>query len=85
MKSYQINAQLPFSWCRFCNQMDLKEERFMADGEIYETVRTCENAQICEECEKASMIYGRVPFAAVFLKTGTKNRPITSAPTAARA
>ena len=49
----KITAQLPFSWCQFCNRKDLKTETLIADGEVYESSTICENAPICEACERA--------------------------------
>ena len=53
MKSYQITASLPFSWCRFCTRMDLKTDRFWVNGKVEEIGNRCSNEQICEACEKA--------------------------------
>lgn len=49
----KITAQLPFSWCRICNRKDLRTETMMANGEVYDSQTICENAQICEACERA--------------------------------
>ena len=49
----KISAELPFSWCQFCKRMDMKANRFIANGEVYETTNVCENAPICEACERA--------------------------------
>ena len=49
----KITAQLPFSWCQFCNRRDLRTETLVADGEVYDSQTICENAPICEACERA--------------------------------
>lgn len=49
----EINAELPFSWCKSCTRRDLRTETLTADGEVYDSQTICENAPICEACEKA--------------------------------
>ena len=49
----KITAQLPFSWCQSCDQRDLRTEKLIADGEVFDSQTTCENAPICEACERA--------------------------------
>ena len=49
----KISVNLPISWCQFCKRMDLKANRFITNGEVYETTNVCENAPICEACEQA--------------------------------
>ena len=34
----KITAQLPFSWCQFCNRKDLKTETLIADGAFSQIV-----------------------------------------------
>ena len=49
----EINAELPFSWCKSCTRRDMRTETMIADGEVYDSQTICENAPICEACEKA--------------------------------
>lgn len=49
----KITAQLPFSWCKSCDRRDLRTETMIADGEVYDSQTICENAPICEACERA--------------------------------
>lgn len=53
MKSIEIRASLPFSWCRFCTQMDLETQKWIADGQVEEIENVCANAAVCEACERA--------------------------------
>lgn len=48
-----IKCELPFSWCVFCSKRDLTREELIANGEVYESTTICENAPICEACERA--------------------------------
>ena len=49
----KITAQLPFSWCQSCDRRELRTEKLIADGEVYDSQTICENAPICEACEEA--------------------------------
>ena len=48
-----IKCELPFSWCKFCSKRDLTREELIANGEVYESSTICQNAPICEACERA--------------------------------
>ena len=49
----EINANLPFSWCKFCKKRDLRESTIYEDNEVFEKEHFCENADICEGMAKA--------------------------------
>lgn len=53
MKSIEISASLPFSWCRHCFGMDMQTEGWGANGQVKEIENVCANAAICEACERA--------------------------------
>lgn len=53
MKSIEIRASLPFSWCRFCTKMELETQKWIADGQVEEIENVCANAAVCEACERA--------------------------------
>ena len=53
MKSIEIKASLPFSWCRFCTRMDLETRPWIANGQVEEIENVCTNDAVCEACERA--------------------------------
>lgn len=52
MKSVEITADLPFSWCRLCKRLDMQTETFFAMYD-FEKTHYCSNASVCEACEQA--------------------------------
>ena len=73
MKSIEISASLPFSWCRFCFRMDMKTDKWIANGQVEEIENVCANADICEACELARVsekLEKEDPFAKVCTAIG---------------
>ena len=53
MKSIEIRASLPFSWCRFCYRMELELRECIVEGPMEKSVNVCRNASICQASELA--------------------------------
>lgn len=52
-KMANISIDVPFSWCQHCKALEIEETKLYTGGTEHITLRKCEHAKECVECEKA--------------------------------